>query len=133
MFEGVKELALGEDPFDIERLWDKIYRGTIYYGRRGAAMQVLSGFDIACHDLMGKATGRPLHKLLGGARRHRVQAYASTLFRSEPDAMRRACEFYLQRGFRAVKFGWGVFGRDRKLDVQLVAAARETLGPEVVH
>jgi L-alanine-DL-glutamate epimerase-like enolase superfamily enzyme len=132
VFEGLKSLAIGEDPFEVERLWDKIYRGTIYYGRRGVAMQVLSGFDIACHDLMGKATGRPVHKLLGGARRDRVCAYASTLFRSEPAAMRRACEFYLKQGFRAVKFGWGVFGRDRRLDVELVAAAREALGPEMV-
>ena len=45
--------------------------------------------------------------------------------------MKRACEFYLQRGFRAVKFGWGVFGQDRKRDVALVAAAREALGPDV--
>jgi L-rhamnonate dehydratase len=131
VFEGLRSLVMGEDPFEVERLWDKVYRGTIYYGRRGAAMQVLSGFDIACHDLMGKATGRPLHKLLGGARRDRVRAYASTLFRPTADAMRRACEFYLKRGFTAVKFGWGVFGQDRKRDVALVAAAREALGANV--
>lgn len=131
VFEGLRSLVVGEDPFEVERLWDKIYRGTIYYGRRGVAMQVLSGFDIACHDLMGKATGRPLHQLLGGARRDRVRAYASTLFRPTPDAMRRACEFYLARGFTAVKFGWGVFGQNRKQDLALVAAAREALGPDV--
>jgi len=131
VFEGLRPLVVGEDPFEVERLWDKIYRGTIYYGRRGVVMQVLSGFDIACHDLMGKATGRPLHKLLGGARRDRVRAYASTLFRPTPDAMRRACEFYLTRGFTAVKFGWGVFGQNRKQDLALVAAAREALGPDV--
>src|SRR5437773_7940738 len=130
MFEGLRSLVVGEDPFEIERLWDKIYRGTIYYGRRGVAMQVLSGFDIACHDIMGKATKRPLHKLLGGARRDRVRAYASTLFRPTPDAMRRSSEFYGSRGFTAVKFGWGVFGQNRKMDVALVAAAREALGPD---
>ena len=131
LFEGLRALVVGEDPFEVERLWDKIYRGTIYYGRRGVAMQVLSGFDIACHDLMGKATGRPLHKLLGGARRDRVRAYASTLFRPTPEAMRRACQFYLSRGFSAVKFGWGVFGQNRQHDLALVAAAREALGPHV--
>jgi len=131
VFEGLKSLALGEDPFEVERLWDKIYRGTIYYGRRGAAIQMLSGFDIACHDILGKAIGRPVHKLLGGAYRDRVRAYASTLFRPSPDAMKRACEFYLKRGFTAIKFGWGVFGRDRKVDIALVAAAREALGPEI--
>lgn len=130
MFEGLRSLVVGEDPFEVDRLWDKIYRGTIYYGRRGVAMQVLSGFDIACHDLMGKATDRPLHKLLGGARRDRVRAYASTLFRPTPDAMRQASEFYRSRGFTAVKFGWGVFGQDRKRDIALVAAARQALGPD---
>ena len=55
-------------------------------GHAGASRR----FDIACHDLMGKATGLPVHKLLGGARRDRVRAYASTLFRSTPDAMRKA-------------------------------------------
>lgn len=131
MFEGLRELAMGEDPFDVERLWDKIYRGTAYYGRRGVAMQLLSGFDIACHDLMGKAVGRPIHKLLGGARRERVTAYASTLFRQTPEAMRTACAFYLQLGFTAVKFGWGVFGQDKRRDRTLVAAARAALGPDV--
>lgn len=130
VFEGLRQLVLGEDPFDVEKLWDKIYRGTIYFGRRGVAMQVLSGFDIACHDLMGKATGLPLHKLLGGPRRDRVRAYASTLFRPTPAAMKEACAFYLSRGFTAVKFGWGIFGQNRKQDIALVAAAREALGPD---
>jgi len=103
VFEGLRDLVVGEDPFEVERLWDKVYRGTIYYGRRGVALQLLSGFDIACHDLMGKATGRPLHKLLGGARRERVRAYASTLFRPTTDAIRRACEFYLTRGLTSAR------------------------------
>jgi len=131
VFEGLKSLVIGEDPFEVERLWDQIYRGTIYYGRRGVAMQVLSGFDIACHDIVGKAIGRPLHKLLGGARRDRVRAYASTLFRATPDDMKRACDFYLGRGFTAIKFGWGVFGQDRKRDIALVSAAREAIGSDV--
>jgi L-rhamnonate dehydratase len=131
VFEGLKSLVVGEDPFEIERLWDKVYRGSIYYGRRGVAIQVLSGFDIACHDIMGKTVSRPLHKLLGGARRNRIRAYASTLFRSTPDAMKRACEFYLERGFTAIKFGWGVFGQDRKQDIALVAAARAAIGPDL--
>ncbi len=131
VFEGLRSLVIGEDPFDTERLWDKIYRGSIYYGRRGAAIQVLSGFDIACHDIIGKAIGRPVYKLLGGARRNRVRAYASTLFRPTTDAIKHACEFYLQHGFTAVKFGWGVFGQDLKQDIKLVEAARQALGPDV--
>src|SRR5690606_7986242 len=130
-FEGLRAIVLNEDPFDVERLWDKVYRHSIYYGRRGVAMQLLSGFDIACHDIIGKATGKPLYKIMGGARRERVRAYASTLFRPTPEAIKDACAFYLDRGFTAIKFGWGVFGQDLKLDIKLVEAAREAVGPEV--
>ncbi len=130
-FEGLRAIVLGEDPFDVERLWDKVYRHSIYYGRRGVAMQLLSGFDIACHDIIGKAIGRPIHKLLGGPRRERVRAYASTLFRPTPQAIKEACAFYLERGFTAIKFGWGIFGQDPKLDIRLVEAAREAVGPEI--
>jgi L-alanine-DL-glutamate epimerase-like enolase superfamily enzyme len=131
MMEGIKSLVVGEDPFETERLWDKIYRGTIYYGRRGVAMQVLSGFNIACHDIIGKAINRPVYKILGGAYRDEVRAYASTLFRPKPDDIKKACEYYMEKGFTAIKFGWGVFGRDRKLDIALVKAARETVGDDV--
>jgi L-alanine-DL-glutamate epimerase-like enolase superfamily enzyme len=131
VFDGLRSLVIGSDPFDVERLWDKVYRGSIYYGRRGVAIQVLSGFDIACHDIIGKAIGRPIYKILGGAYRDRVRAYASTLFRPTPDAMKRACAFYLERGFTAIKFGWGVFGQDRQRDVALVRAAREEIGPDI--
>ena len=131
MMEGIKSLVIGEDPFETERLWDKLYRGTIYFGRRGVAMQVISGFDIACHDIMGKATGLPVYKLLGGAYRQKVRAYASTLFRPRPDDIRRACEDYLEKGFTAIKFGWGVFGQDKKRDIALVEAARKTVGDDI--
>ncbi len=131
MIEGIRELAIGENPFDTARLWDKIYRGTIYYGRRGAAMQALSGFDIALHDIIGKATNQPVYRLLGGAYRDSVRAYASTLFRPSPDDITRACEFYLEKGFTAIKFGWGVFGTDRKRDIKLVEAARKAVGDDI--
>ncbi|NLB37938.1 MAG: mandelate racemase/muconate lactonizing enzyme family protein, partial [Clostridiales bacterium] len=61
-----------------------------------------------------------------------VRAYASTLFRPTPDAMRQACEHYLDKGFTAIKFGWGVFGEDNARDRALVAAARKAVGDGVV-
>ena len=61
---------------------------------------------------------------------HRITAYASTLFRETPEGMFAAAHDYVERGFRAVKFGWGVFGEDPARDVELVAAAREALGPD---
>ena len=127
-FQGLRETLLGEDPFEVERLWHKMYMATVYYGRRGAAIQVISGVDIALWDIIGKSVGQPVWKLLGGGYRKRVRAYASTLFREQPSQMEEACRQYVEQGFTAVKFGWGVFGQDAARDECLVAAARKALG-----
>jgi len=128
MFEGLGRLMIGRDPFEIETFWNDLYTGTIYYGRRGVVLQAISGIDLACFDIMGKALHKPVHALLGTARRDRVTAYASTLFRETPQAMIEAAKTYVDRGFKAVKFGWGGFGKDRANDVARVEAARKGLG-----
>jgi L-alanine-DL-glutamate epimerase-like enolase superfamily enzyme len=130
-FQGLKSVLIGEDPFEVERLWRKMYMATVYYGRRGAAIQVISGIDIALWDILGKAVGQPVYKLLGGGHRDKVRAYASTLFRSQPAAMAEASRYYLDQGFTAVKFGWGVFGQDLRRDIPLVEAARRALGDDI--
>ncbi len=127
-FFGLRSILLGEDPFEVERLWHKMYMGSVYYGRRGAVMQVISGIDIALWDILGKAVRQPVFKLLGGGYRDKVMAYASTLFRSTPEGMADASRWYLEQGYKAVKFGWGVFGEDPERDVELVLAARKALG-----
>jgi L-alanine-DL-glutamate epimerase-like enolase superfamily enzyme len=130
-FQSIRTALLGEDPLEHERLWQKMYRQMAYFGRQGAGMQMLSGADIALWDIAGKALGQPICKLLGAKYRDSVRAYASTLFRPTPDTMKEAVASYLERGFRAIKFGWGVFGYDLALDVALVKAAREEAGPNV--
>lgn len=127
-FDGLASLIEGENPLEAERLWYKMYRGSIYYGRRGVAIQAISAIDIALWDIAGKFYRQPIHILLGAKHRDRVRAYASTLFRPNPNAMKEAVRFYVGEGFTAVKFGWGVFGRDAAQDVRLVEAAREQLG-----
>jgi L-rhamnonate dehydratase len=127
-FDGLATLLVGENPLEVERLWYKMYRGSIYYGRRGVAIQAISAIDIALWDICGKFYQQPIHILLGGKWRSKVRAYASTLFRPTPAAMKDAVAGYLDQGFTAVKFGWGVFGRDRRMDVRLVEAARLALG-----
>ena len=129
-FRTLRELLLGEDPLDTERLWDKLYIGSAYYGRRGLAMHCISAIDNCLWSIRAQAAGMSLSQLLGGRRRDRVMAYASTLFRETPGAMVEAVQSYTDRGFRAVKFGWGVFGEDPGRDRELVAAAREALGPD---
>jgi L-alanine-DL-glutamate epimerase-like enolase superfamily enzyme len=87
--------------------------------------------DIALWDIVGKALKQPVWALLGAKYRDKVQAYASTLFRPTPDGMRRAVADYVSRGFRAIKFGWGAFGRDIKNDIKLIRAARAEAGSQV--
>ena len=65
-FQGLRSVLIGEDPFEVERLWHKMYMASVYYGRRGAAIQVISGIDIALWDIIGKAVQKPVYKLLGG-------------------------------------------------------------------
>ncbi|MGH9668021.1 MAG: mandelate racemase/muconate lactonizing enzyme family protein, partial [Bryobacteraceae bacterium] len=127
-FDGLASLVVGENPLEVERLWYKMYRGSIYYGRRGVAIHAISAIDIALWDIIGKFYGQPVHILLGGKWRDSVRAYASTLFRPTLGAMRDAVRGYVDQGFTAVKFGWGVFGKNPELDVRLVEAARHQLG-----
>ena len=128
-FRSLAELAIGQNPLATDRLWERLYIGSAYYGRRGIAIQCLSAIDNACWSIRAQAAGLPLSELLGGRRRDRVMAYASTLFRATPDGMAAAAQGYIDQGFRAVKFGWGVFGEDEGRDRELVAAARQVLGP----
>ena len=129
-FKSLKELVIGEDPLDPEALWHKLYIGTSYYGRRGAALHAISAIDNCLWSIKAQAAGVPLGQLLGRRTTDRVRTYASTLFRETPDAMFAAAKGYAERGFTAVKFGWGVFGEDPARDLELVAAAREALGPD---
>src|SRR5579872_4618007 len=93
-FDGLASLLIDENPLEVERLWYKMYRGSIYYGRRGVAIQAISAIDIALWDIIGKFYGQPIHILLGGKWRDRIRAYASTLFRPNPDAMREAARLH---------------------------------------
>ncbi len=131
LFRGIRHSLLGENPLEVDRLWTKLYRDTVYYGKDGVAIQVMSGVINACFDIMGKAFGQPVGVLLGGRNRDRVRAYASTLFRETPAQMEAAVRGYLAEGFTAIKFGWGVFRDDPGRDVELVAAARSAAGPEI--
>ncbi len=108
---SIRDLLLGENPLEVESLWDKVYEGTIYHGRRGLGILLMSAIDIALHDLRGKLLQSPVYRLLGGAARSEITPYA-TLFPSMPQdrpwsEMRIACirlmEQALEIGFRAVK------------------------------
>ena len=128
---GLAALLVGENPLEIGRLWQKMYKGSLYYGRRGAAIHAISGIEIALWDIAGKAAGKPIHALLGGARRQRVKAYASTLMPDTPTEAAKVIETQMKAGFHAVKLGWGPLGRSAELDLALVAAARKAGGEKL--
>jgi L-alanine-DL-glutamate epimerase-like enolase superfamily enzyme len=125
---SLHNLLVGEDPSDVERLWQKMYRGLIYVGRRGIALHALSGIDIALWDIKGKAAGKPVYELLGGAKRDRVRAYASRLMPNTPEETSEAVSVLVDQGFTAIKLGWGPLGKDPKHDVKLAAAAKDAAG-----
>jgi len=128
---GLAALLVGENPLEIGRLWQKMYKGSLYFGRRGAAIHAISGVEIALWDIAGKAAGKPIHALLGGARRQRVKAYASTLMPETPAEAARVIETQMKAGFQAVKLGWGPLGRSAALDNALVTAARKAGGNDL--
>ena len=125
---GLAHVLIGEDPRDIERNWERMYRASVWYGRRGAAIQAMSGIDLALWDIKGKALGQPIYKLLGGALRTSVPAYASVLMPETPDAAFAEVRRWRDRGFTAIKLGWGPMGFDVAADAALVGAAREAAG-----
>jgi L-alanine-DL-glutamate epimerase-like enolase superfamily enzyme len=125
---GIRELLLGEDARDLDRLWKLLYRGSSYYGRSALALHVISAIDIALWDLAGKAAGVPVSTLLGGARVDRVPVYASQVMPDTPDGVRRIAESAAAGGYSALKLGWGPLGRDLACDAGLLGAAREGLG-----
>jgi L-alanine-DL-glutamate epimerase-like enolase superfamily enzyme len=125
---GLKELVVGEDPFETEKIWHKMYRGNIYGGRRGVGLHAMSGIDIALWDIKGKALGMPVWKLLGGGFHQKIRCYASVLFGETPDLTGKLASRLTDRGFTAVKFGWDPMGQDAKTDVALVREARKGLG-----
>jgi L-rhamnonate dehydratase len=127
---GLAEMLIGADPLQIRRRWDELYEGSYHYGRSGAALHVISAIDIALWDLAGKAAGLPISELLGGRRLDRVPVYASEVMPETPDHVRRLADSALERGYRAFKLGWGPLGRDPELDVELILAARQTLGSD---
>jgi L-rhamnonate dehydratase len=121
---SLHDLLVGEDPLDVERLWGKMYRGLIYVGRRGIALHAISGIDIALWDIKGKHAGKPIHELLGGAKRDRVRAYASMLMPDTPEETAERVGALCNDGFTAVKLGWGPLGKDPEHDIRLAAAAK---------
>jgi L-alanine-DL-glutamate epimerase-like enolase superfamily enzyme len=127
---GLREILVGENPLENERLWQKMYRRTQYFGRTSVTIAAMSAVDMALWDLKGKLFKQPIHALLGGKHHDRILAYASILFGRDGNATRDLARKWTKAGYKAVKFGWEPMGQSETLDLELVRGAREGLGPE---
>jgi L-alanine-DL-glutamate epimerase-like enolase superfamily enzyme len=126
---AIREILIGRDPLEIGALWEEVYRLTIYPGRRGAYVHALSAIDVALWDVLGKATGLPVYKLLGGAFRRDVPAYASHVL---PETPEEACELAasaVEAGWPMLKMGWLPAHANEEDDRAFVRAIREGAGP----
>ena len=127
----LEPLYRGENPLEPERVSEKLHQNTFWLGRGGAITHTISGIDMALWDILGKVTGQPVGRLLGGRYRDRVRPYASILM-DEPQPLAVHLRQLKEQGFRAFKIGWGPFGRrdDSRLDEAIVRAARDALGDD---
>jgi L-alanine-DL-glutamate epimerase-like enolase superfamily enzyme len=128
-------LLIGENPWDVEGLWQHLYRKTIAFGRKGIGMVAISALDIALWDILGKSAKQPVYRLLGGKTKQRIPVYASRLYAGELSELASEARRYKDEGYRAMKlrFGWGpadgAAGMQR--NVELVRTVREAVGGEV--
>jgi L-alanine-DL-glutamate epimerase-like enolase superfamily enzyme len=135
--QGIKDLLLGQDPLQPEQLWRRIYRATAMSGRRGLLIAVLAALDVALWDIKGKAYGKPVYELLGGASGKPVVPY-STLYPGPcawDDTLRWNAETIaqsLELGFRAIKLEplEDCAPTNREV-VELAEAARAIVGPDL--
>ena len=127
---GLGVALLGLDPCDPESRWLDMYEATRWYGRRGCVLHAMSAIDTALWDITAQAAGVPCHELWG-TRRQTIRAYASVLFPDSPGEAAKLSETLVGRGFSALKFGWGRFGRDAAHDREVLRAIRTAVGDEI--
>lgn len=138
LHEVVPRRVLGSDPFEIESLVTRV-RDRDYARAGDIAMSALAVLEIACWDIVGKALGQPVHRLLGGRVRDRIDAYANGWYTVErtPEQFHAAARRVVERGYKALKldpFGaarYALEPRELVRSLALVEAVRDAVGPDV--
>ena len=125
-------LIIGEDPFQTELLWEKMFRQCIKLGREGVSSIAMALIDIALWDIKGKALNQPVYNLLNGKTRDKIRAYASRLYGPDLGALREEASMYVDQGFTAMKlrFSYGPSHglEGMKKNREMVKTVRETIG-----
>ena len=128
----LKPLLIHQNPWDIEFLWQHMYRKTMAFGRKGIAMAAISAVDIALWDILGKSAKQPVYRLLGGRTKPRIPVYASRLYSVELNQLAAEAKRYKDEGYQAMKlrFGWGPTdgAAGMQHNLALVRTVREAVG-----
>ncbi|MCH2213273.1 MAG: mandelate racemase/muconate lactonizing enzyme family protein [Fuerstiella sp.] len=125
---GLREILIGENPLETERLWQDMYRRTMYFGRTSVTIAAMAAVDLALWDIKGKHFNEPIHRLLGGKQHDSIKAYASILFGRDGAETADIGRKWTDSGYGAVKFGWEPMGESEAIDIDLVRGAREGVG-----
>ncbi|RPJ22386.1 MAG: mandelate racemase/muconate lactonizing enzyme family protein, partial [Planctomycetaceae bacterium] len=127
--EILKPVAVGQDPFEVELIWDRMYQ--VMRGRghsKGYMLEAMSGVDIALWDVMGKALGQPIHRILGSYGRTTLPVYASSLLFKPTEVLVREAEELAAQGYGAMKLK---IGQGVEPDMRNVREIRRALGDGV--
>ena len=127
---GLRPLLIGQNPLETDRLWQSMYRKTMYAGRRSTTITAMAAIDMALWDLKGKHFGEPIHRLLGGKHHDKILAYASILFGKDGNETAKIARRWREFGYQAIKFGWEPMGQNEALDIDLVRGGREGIGED---
>ena len=123
-----RPILMDKDPFDVEFLWQRMFTAMRERGHyTGFFIDALAGCDIALWDIIGKATGKPVHKVLGGRYRDRIPLYAG-VGGSTPEAAAAQAAKHVSQGYGGLKIHT-THGRAEILEI--VTAVREQVGPQV--
>ncbi|WP_123537646.1 enolase C-terminal domain-like protein [Halosimplex salinum] len=133
--ETLSKLVVGEDPQERERLWDIMYRATIPFGRKGAAIEAISAVDLALWDIAGKEADKPVYELLGGPVQDEIPCYASNLHPVDMDKLEREAIEYAEKGFDAMKLrfrhGPEAGRAGMKENEEIVKTVRDAVGHDI--
>ncbi len=129
---GLREILIGANPLETERLWQTMYRSTMYFGRTSVTIAAMAAVDMALWDIKGKQFGEPIHRLLGGKQHDRIKAYASILFGRDGKETADIARRWIAAGYQAVKFGWEPMGTSAEVDLDLVRGARAGAGTAIL-
>lgn len=127
---GLKKLLIGENPLEIQKLWDKMYWASNYMGRRGAGIHAISAIDIALWDIASQYYKVPIYTLLGGKYRDKIKAYGTFIPADKPEDNKTIARNLKEQGFKSLKFGGGILGDDPDTDEAIIKAVREELGDD---